>query len=147
MSEALYLGIRSGKIADNEVPASDIVPYARNQEIRIYLMSIAVSEQHRQWGQGLWNQGYAQLISGFLDKLIDYAQHRSIRATHLLATAWTPQGVQMCRSLGMTEVGNDRFGDAVYEVDLAKASPHNRGLLPALRQLLRVYLDLQKNGH
>jgi len=107
-------------------------------------MSIAVAERYRQWGQGLWNQGYARLVSGFLDKLGYYAQHRSIRATHLLATAWTDPGRRMCKSLAMIEVGHDRFGDAVYEVELAKVPLDKKGLLPALRRLLRNYRDLGK---
>lgn len=144
VDEMLYQGIRSGSVADNEIPASGIIGYGRDQEIKIYLMSIAVSEQHRQWGQGLWNQAYAQLIGGFLDKLIGYAKHRSIRVTHLLATAWTDQGLHMCKSLGMAQVGSDKFGDAVYEVELARITAEKKGLVPALRRLLGVYRDLGK---
>jgi len=127
VDDSLYAGIRCGSVADNEVPASGIVALGRDQEIKVYLMSIAVSERHRQWGQGLWNQGYAQLIGGFLDKLIDYARHRAIRVTHLLATAWTDQGLQMCKSMGMAQVGNDKFGDAVYEVELSKVPADKKG--------------------
>jgi hypothetical protein len=143
VDDALYRGIRGGRVADNEVPASGVVAYGRDQKIKVYLMSIAVSEKHRQWGQGLWNQGYAQLIGGFLDKLVDYAKHRSIRATHLLATAWTAQGLQMCNSLGMIKVGNDRFGDAVYEVVLDKIPSDKKGLLPALRRLINAYREME----
>jgi hypothetical protein len=142
VDDSLYAGIRNGRVADNEVPASGIVAYGRDQEVKVYLMSIAVSEQYRQWGQGLWNQGYVQLVSGFLDKLIHYAKHRSIRVTNLLATAWTDQGLKMCKSLGMEHVGSDKFGDAVYEVEFAGVPADQKGILPALRRLLRVYRDL-----
>ena len=143
VDDTLYDGIRDGRITDDEVSASGVVAYARDQEIKVYHMSIAVSEQHRQWGQGLWNQGYVQLVGGFLDKLIDYAKHRSIRATHLLATAWTEQGLQMCKSLGMTKVGEDRFGDDIYEVVLANIPSDKKGLQPALRRLLDVYRNME----
>jgi GNAT superfamily N-acetyltransferase len=139
VDDALYTAIRRGSVADNEIAASGIVAYEREQEIKVYLMSIAVSEQHRQWGQGLWGQGYVRLIGGFLDKLVDYGKHCSIRVTHLLATAWTEQGLRMCKSLGMSQVGSDRFGDAIYEVELAKIPPDRKGLLPALRRLMSVY--------
>jgi GNAT superfamily N-acetyltransferase len=144
VDDSLYAGVRSGRVADNQVPPSGIVAYGRDQEIKIYLMSIAVAEQYRQWGQGLWNQGYVQLIGGFLDKLSDYAKHRSIRATHLLATAWTDQGLRMCKSLGMDQVGSDKFGDAVYELDLAKVPIGKKGMLPALGRLLSVYHNLER---
>ena len=144
VDDSLYAGIRSGTVADNEVQASGIVAYRKGQDIKIYLMSIAVSERYRQWGQGLWNQGYVQLIGGFLDKLTDYARHRSIRVTHLLATAWTDQGLQMCKSLGMTQVGSDSLGDAVYEVELGKVTVDKKRTLPALGRLLSVYHNLDK---
>lgn len=143
VDDSLYESIRSGRVDDNKVPASGIVAYSRDQQVKIYLMSIAVSEQYRQWGQGLWNQGYAQLIGGFLDKLVDYAKHRSIRATHLLATAWTDEGVRLCASLGMDQVGKDRFGDAIYEVELANAAADKKGLQPALQRLLTIYRGLR----
>lgn len=144
VDDGLYASIRGGTITDDQVSASGIVAYERDQEVKIYLMSIAVAEQYRQWGQGLWNQGYARLVSGFLDKLVYYAKHRSIRATHFVATAWTDPGRHMCESLAMEEVGHDRFGDAVYEVKLTNVSLDKKGLLPALRRLLRTYNDLQK---
>jgi pimeloyl-ACP methyl ester carboxylesterase len=144
VDDSLYARIRGGTVTDNEIPPSGIVAYTRDQEIKIYLMSIAVSEDHRQWGQGLWNLGYVQLIGGFLDKLINYRKHCSIRVTHLLATAWTDEGLQMCKSLGMTPVGNDKSGFAVYEVELAKLPADGKGLVPALRRLLRVYRDPQR---
>ena len=102
-------------------------------------MSIAVSERYRQWGKGLWDQGFAQLAGGFLDKLADYWRNRSIEATHFLATAWTQQGLQICKALGMMQVGTDRFGDAVYEVELAKVPTDKRGLLPVFARLLKLY--------
>ncbi len=139
--DELYASIRNGTIADNQVPPSGILPYERNQQIKIYLMSIAVSEQYRQWGQGLWSQGYAQLIGGFLDKLTDHARHGSIRVTHMFATAWTAEGVQMCRSLGMIEIGTDPFGDTIYEVELNKI-PCDKKVIPALRRLLNTYRRL-----
>jgi hypothetical protein len=105
-------------------------------------MSIAVAEEHRQWGQGLWNRCYVHLIGGFLDKLVHYAKHRGIRATHLLATAWTGPGEKMCESLGMTRVGTDKLKDGVYEVELARLPADKGGLSPALRRLLEVYRDL-----
>jgi len=142
VDENLYAGIRSGIITDNEVPASGIVSFDRRQTVKIYIMSIAVAEKHRHWDEGLWNFGYVQLISGFLDKLSDYAKRRSIRATHLLATAWTDQGVRMCKSLAMEQVGTDKFGDPIFEVELAKIPTDRKGILPAFRRLLRLYREL-----
>jgi len=139
VDDTLYAAIRSGALPDNDVSASGIVIFDQDQTVKLYVMSIAVSEKYRRWDQGLWNLAYVQLISGFLDKLSDYAKHRSIRATHFLATAWTDQGLRMCKSLAMSQVGTDKFGDPIFEVELAKVSPNAKGILPALRRLLRIY--------
>jgi hypothetical protein len=140
---ALYERIRSGKIADNSIQADGIVPYGGTQTVKLYLMSIAIAEKYRRWGEGIFQQAYVQLLNGFLDKLIYYARNHGVRATHFLATAWTPEGRRMCQSFGMTEIGKDAFGDSILELDLqVLQSSKTAKLMPALKRLLKVYNDL-----
>jgi hypothetical protein len=138
LNSSMYKKLRRGRANDNDISGADIVSYDNNQTVKIYLMSVVIDEDYRQLGQGPWHQAYVQLIGGFLDKLTDYAKHKSIFATHLLATAWTDEGERICKSLGMEPVGRDKFGDRIYEVDLATVTTV-KGLLPALARLLSVY--------
>ena len=143
VDDALYEGIRTGQIVDNQVPASGIMPFLGTETVKIYLMSLAIAEKHRRWGDGIMQQGYVQLLTGFLDKLLYYAKNYRIRVTHLLATAWTPEGHRMCEFFAMTKIGVDRFGDSVFELNLETLlSKPRRKISPALRQLLRAYQEL-----
>ena len=147
VNDELYLRIRSGTVADNEVPASAIVPFINAGTVKIYLMSIAIAEEYRRWGEGIMQQAYVQLLTGFLDKLIYYAKNHGIRATHFLATAWTPERHKMCEYFGMTEVGKDEFGDPIFELDLdsLQSSPSQKLSAP-LRRLAKVYKELRANN-
>ncbi|HEX2711647.1 MAG TPA: hypothetical protein VHM88_05415 [Candidatus Acidoferrales bacterium] len=141
---SLYANIRTGNVADNEVPASSIVPFVGAENVKLYVMSIAIAKEYRRWGDGILQQAYVQLLTGFLDKLIYYAKTHGIRATHLLATAWTPEGGRMCQLFAMTEVGKDAFGDSIFELDLEQlqSAPPPR-LAPPLKRLLKIYEQLQ----
>jgi pimeloyl-ACP methyl ester carboxylesterase len=122
----LYSNIRSGRVAA--------------AQLKIYLMSIAINKEYRRWGDGLFQQAYIQLIAGFLDKLGLYAKRERVKVTHFLATAWTTEGHQICTYLGMKVVGADRFGETIYELELACPDLLNKKSLPsALRRLLRMY--------
>jgi hypothetical protein len=131
VNNSMYTRLRRGRAGDNEITGGDIVEYGRDQQRKIYLMSIVIDESYRQIGHALWQQAYVQLISGFLDVLADYAIHKCVFVTHLLATAWTGEGERICKSLGMTPVGKDRFGDEIYEVKLSNIA-HEKRLMPAL---------------
>lgn len=144
VDDALYAQIRSGRVLDNAIPASSIVPFLGTEPVKVYLMSIAIDEEYRRWGDGVLQQAYVQLLTGFLDKLIYYAKNYGIRATHLLATAWTPEGRRMCQFFTMTEVGKDEFGDSIFELDLrVLQSTQLPRLCPPLRRLLKVYEQAQ----
>lgn len=106
----------------------------------MYLMSIAIAGQYRRWGDGILQQAYVQLLTGFLDKLTYYAKQHGVRVTHFLATAWTPEGRRICESFGLSEIGKDKFGDSILELDLGSLqSIPTAKHMPALRQLLNVY--------
>lgn len=143
VEELTYSKIRNGEVFDNGISASGVVPFVGNQVIKVYLMSIAIFEEYRHWGEGLFQQAYVQLLTGLLDKLFYYAKNQSIRVSHFLATAWTPEGHKMCEHLGMTKVGCDAFGDPIYEIELASLIPEDKPkILPALRRLVAVYREM-----
>jgi hypothetical protein len=140
VTESLYTSIRNGRISANEISASELVAFFGAGRVKIYLMSIAIRKEYRRWGDGVFQQAYIQLITGFLDKLAFYAKAEGVKATHFLATAWTPEGHQICKYLGMKVVGADKFGETIYELDLTLPEMANKkGLPQALRRLLRSY--------
>jgi hypothetical protein len=140
VSDSLYERIRRGQVSDTEVSASEVLPFFGAQRIRIYVMSIAIKQKYRRFGEGLFQQAYIQLLTGFLDKLHFHAKTEGVKATHFLATAWTPEGHHICKFLGMAPVGTDRFADTIYELDLTSPEIANGQKLPkALRRLLRTY--------
>lgn len=140
VDDAAYEEIRIGKKPDNRVQADDILPYLGPKKIKMYLMSIAIAEEHRHWGEGILQSASVQLLTGFLDKLTRYAKERGICVTHFIATAWTPEGRRLCQHFGMTQVGKDSFGDAIFEVDLGAIRRSSAPkIMHALRRLLAVY--------
>ncbi len=143
VENGLYSRIRSGSITDKEVTADGVLPFAGSKEVKVYLMSIAVDERYRRWDQGIYQNAYKQLLSGFLYKLVYYAKHHRCEVTHLLATAWTPEGRKMCRILGMEQVGKDRYDDPIFELNLRDLQKDSASrLMPELRKLLKVYRPL-----
>jgi hypothetical protein len=140
VENALYEQIRAGRITDNEIPANGILPYKSGGAVKVYLMSIAIAEENRRLGDGIYQQAYFQLMSGILDKLNYYAGDFGTRVTHMLTTAWTPEGIRISKFLGMNQVGKDKFGDPVFELDLlsAKTAAAARHSAP-LKRLLDTY--------
>jgi hypothetical protein len=144
VDDTFYASIRNGKLTDKEVPADAILPYLGSRKIiKVYLMSIAIAEQYRRWGDGIFQQGYLRLLTGFIDKLVYYAKSHGVRVTHFLATTWTPEGRRICETFGMAEVGKDQFGDSIFELDLtSELQRPNERLMPSLRRLIDLYDQL-----
>jgi pimeloyl-ACP methyl ester carboxylesterase len=141
VEDAVYAGIRSGEITDNRIPASEILPYVgARTEFKLYMMSIAISKQYRRYGEGIFQQPYMRMFSGLIEKLKYYANQHAVRVTHVLASAWRPEGSRICESFGMTELRKDRYGHTIFELDLdALRGKPKRKLMPSLRRLLAVY--------
>lgn len=138
----LYEEIRRGVVKDNEIQAQSLLPFSSGSALQIYLMSIAIDEKYRRWGEGIFQQSYIQLLNGFMDKLTYYVKNHRIRITHLLATAWTPEGRKMCSLFGMKEIGEDDFSDPIFELDLRSADLNTKcQVLPGVKKLLSAMKD------
>lgn len=143
LRDEVYAGMREGRLIDNEVTAAGVLSYEGQSVVKVYLMSIAIEDRYRRWGDGIFQRGFVQLMTGFLDKLRYYAQNHGCRVTHFLASAWTDEGRSICECLGMRQVGTDRFKNPILELDLEKLQ-RTRGvkMLPAMRKLLHVYAEM-----
>ena len=142
VEDSIYSAIRAGQLLDNAIPAKGVRPFQSSSTVKVYLMSMAISKSQRHWGQGVLQSAYFQLLKGFLDKLVWYAKNERVRVTHFVAAAWTEDGRRMCEQFAMQPVGHDRFGDIIYELDLASVDLHSNKMLSAFRRLLKTYDEL-----
>jgi pimeloyl-ACP methyl ester carboxylesterase len=144
VKETCYAEIRKGKLKDNAITERDIVPYDNGEErIKVFLQSIAIAERYRNWGEGINQFAYFLLRTGFVNKLIRYAKKNKVKVTHFLATAWTEEGLKMCESLGMREIGKDQFGYSIFELDFEALKYTEVKKSFPLRRLLEVYEKLE----
>jgi hypothetical protein len=109
----------------------DLDDHLRTMNLQVIVLSVTSFR-----GEGIFQQSYLQLLNGFLDKLTYYVKNQEIRITHLLATAWTPEGRKMCGLFGMTEVGKDGFSDPIFELDLRFADLNSKSGLPGVKRLI-----------
>jgi hypothetical protein len=108
----------------------------------MYLMSIAIAPELHRTGQGLFQPAFEQLLNGFVDKLIYYAQTQAVRVSELVSIGWTLQGKKLCQMFGMQEIGKDKFDNPVFWIDLAKGVLERRRSYPAIRKLIDVYRQM-----
>jgi hypothetical protein len=135
-----YAKIRAGELMDHEIQESAVRLFQANTPLKIYLMSMAISKDTRNWGQGVLQSSYMQLLKGFLDKLTWYAKNERVHVTHFLATAWTPEGRRMCEQFSMSEIGPNKYGYPIFELDLRQIELNPA--MPALKRLLDTYRKL-----
>lgn len=143
VTDNMFQKIKDGLVEDNEISADDVEPISPGASLKIYLMSVAISQASRNVGQGLVNEALQKLLHGLVDKLIDYAQSQGVRVSELVGVGWTPQGRKLCEILGMKKVAEDRFGNPVYWEEFTYKSMRSKERsLPVLRKLLDVYENL-----
>jgi pimeloyl-ACP methyl ester carboxylesterase len=132
--------IKKGLIKDNEITDEYIVPFAPNQTLKVYMMSIAIAPDVRQMNQGLYQEPFERLINGFIGKLIYYATYQRTKVDELIAIGWTPQGRKLCKLFGMREINKDEFRNPIFWVDLnSKHILEKQKIFPAIRKLVEVY--------
>lgn len=139
VTDSAYTDIRNGRVIDREIRAEDVSPFARSSTLKMYVMSINIAAKYRRFGQGIYQYGAIQLLTGFLDKLIWYKKTMGARVTHILATQWTGDGLVLCKQFGMTKVGADRFGHGIYELDIEQALKKPPPDAPMLRRFLAAF--------
>lgn len=137
IDEETYKKIRNGTILDRDILPKNIMPFSQNESIKIYIMSIAIGENYRSIGDGLFHRSFVRLVSGFIEKIYYYTRQHQVKVTHFIAVAWTDDGIKMCGQLGMEKVGEDQFGDGVYEIEISKYRENHRTTPPLLRKLLK----------
>jgi len=112
--EAVFRRLVSGGLNDNQVTGDDLVPFDRGEPVYLYLMSVAIEPGARRVGQGIYQEGFERLMAGLEDKLMDYWRRFGTRVQEIGAVGWTPEGRQLCESLGLARSGRDPQGNPAY---------------------------------
>jgi pimeloyl-ACP methyl ester carboxylesterase len=118
VDDVIFEKIRLGLIQDNEIGADNILPFFRNQVISVYLMSIAIMPSARTANEGILYLAFEKLINGFVNKMIYYFINFNIRIRRILAVGWTSEGKRLCQLLNMRHIGNDKFNNPIYLLDI-----------------------------
>lgn len=134
----------TGDINDKKIKEVNIIPFRANQQLNIYLMSIAIASDTLNTSQGLFQGALEKLIYGFIYKLIGYARDQNIKVREFLAVAWTDKGKRLCKMFGMQEVNKDEYGNPIYWIDLEdKNILKQKTIFPGIRKLLEIYQNIK----
>lgn len=131
--------IKTRGIRDNEVKASDVLPFDPEEAVNLYCMSIAIHPEARRRSEGLFNEACEKLLNGFCVKLKDYGVQQETTIGEMAGIGWTPEGERLCASLGMSKIACDEFGHPVYHVNME--APPQRRTYRCVRNLIDWYRD------
>jgi pimeloyl-ACP methyl ester carboxylesterase len=135
--------IKTGQIRDNEITSDDIIPFLRDQTMKLYLMSVAIDPSLRRANQGLLQEPLERLVNGFVGKLYYYAVNHRIRVTEIVAVGWTESGRKLCEAFGMVAEGNDRDGHPIYWMEFGSGPiKTGRSIFPSVQRLSETYARL-----
>lgn len=142
--------VLSGKVPDNRIPGEAVVPYVADQQLSLYLMSIAVADGAGRFG-GLYNEALESLVDAFIGLLRRLARN-NIRIREIAAIGWTPEGIRLCEDVfGMRQDGSVSVDSGpahpVYRLQLSGASLGPRARRHrGVRKLLDAYDTLRDSG-
>ena len=145
LEDETFEKIKRGEQDEHQITANDIIPFRSHQQLKVFLLSIAIAPRARQKSQGLFNEPVEKLLYGLVQKLLGYARTHHITVTEFAAVGSTPEGRRLCKMLGMKEVARDKVGNPIYSLSLVGIEPDDRSIhFSGLRTLLTVYRDNSK---
>lgn len=154
LEKQAYEDVLAGRVKDNEIPGQSVVPYLADQNLNLYLMSIAVAPSLGR-AEGLYSEPIETLLDGLIGLLRRYAR-RNVRIDEVAAIGWSAEGMRLCeRVFEMTQSGSvttptQASGAAQQTVEhpvyrlrlspeaLARQALRHRGL----RRLLQAYEEM-----
>jgi hypothetical protein len=140
IDEDCFDKIKAGQIRDNEITSDDIVPFLRDQTVKLYLMSVAIDPSLRRASQGLLQEPLERLVNGFVSKLYYYAVNRQIRVSEVVSVGWTEAGRKLCEAFGMLPRGQDKDGHPIYLLDFNSGPVKSRRpIFPSIQKLAETY--------
>ena len=127
VTDEYFAAIKAGAGGARDMLPSDIVPFERRTNSKLYIVSIAVDPGRQAKALRGGDEAAYRLICACMEKLRRFQHFRKIGVEELVATVWTHQGRQLCRKLGMSNTGvKDQLGHEVWWGNLDPASlPRN----------------------
>lgn len=134
VTDEYYEQIRSGNFDDTIISLDEIRQYDIPGFYKLYLSSFCIHPKYRS------TQAFGLIYTKFIDFLLALAIERDIFISHIIADGATPNGVALCKHIGMQKVQNSIHGTTIYEAILLPPTLNTMRLenKPGL-QLLKYY--------
>lgn len=113
LSNDLLDRLRAGKLHDSEITEDQIHTLEEDREHHLHVVMIARQPEYAS-GQ---KQIFALLMESLCSSLVDLDK-RGVRVSRIYANAFTPEGHELCKRLGFSEVVAAEQGGIVYEAKL-----------------------------
>ena len=139
VTDEIFERIKLGQLQDNEITAEHIVPFLKNQNLKIYLMSIAIHPNARKINEGLIHMAFEKLLNGFINKLIEYYKNSNIKVLEFIAIGWTTEGKRLCKMLGMNEIGKDKYTNPIFSINFENENILENIYFDSIKSLIKTY--------
>ncbi|TXK82584.1 hypothetical protein [Paenibacillus sp. N3.4] len=100
---------------DTDILASDIRSYDLPDIYKLYLCSVAISQDYR------GSVAFKMLYEAFFNRLLHLAQ-QDVYISEIVADAVTEEGKKLCEFLGMKQVKVSNHDSSIYKVSLLPPS-------------------------
>jgi hypothetical protein len=130
LPDEMFARAMSGTLEDGEITLDRVALLCAPGLLKIYFIIFAVEKRFRGF------RANRLLLEAFLQRLEDLATG-GIYVSNICANAFTPEGVGLCKSLGMQYVGAHCRQGLMYSIDLADSELLNRER-PDLSSKLRL---------
>jgi hypothetical protein len=127
--ENYYNQAKEGKLLDSEITSEKLCYLEMPGIYKIYFVSISIMPKYRN------AMSFNLLINSFIDRLDDLAK-KGIYFHEMIANAFTPQGISLCKTLEMNFICDHADYGKIYWLNLIP--------LPNIR-LIQKYPDLLSN--
>lgn len=148
VDESTFEKLKMGVMSENEVMPENIMPFVGDQNLSIYLLSIAILPSARSISQGILHLALEKLLNGFVNKMIDYYVTRNIKIKRILAVGWTSEGRRLCELYGMHCVGKDKYDNPIFYLefnDPSRSTGFKR--IRSMDRLINIYFGkIEKGG-
>jgi hypothetical protein len=134
----------AGKVHDQDIKAIHIIPFEENQQnINLYIMSIAINPNFQAMHLGLVDIGIRKLFDSLFVKLEHYYTEKGIKVKKIAAVGWTDKGIKLSELIGLkdTKVVEDQTNKPIYVLDL-----ENTDDVKNSHKSIRRLVELYKSG-
>jgi len=104
LTDDVFEKVMTGELLDNQIPGGAVLPYVRDQVLKVYFLSIAVAPPQTFPTRAHYDEAVENLVDALFGQLRMYGSSRGIRVEEVGAIGWTPEGERLSRHhFGMTQ--------------------------------------------